>query len=221
MYYFRKINPHKGKIFNSPEGHDVYEGVRIDYKSIDVTPENFIAVLLGDKEKTGGKRVLESTKNDKVFIYFTDHGATGLIGFPGDIKYGELTFYLEACESGSMFDEHMPESLKIYAMTAANGHESSWGCYCNTKILPDNCLGDLFSVNWMDDSDKENLLQETLARQFRIVRRKTDKSHVQSFGSLNIKHEHVSEFMGSKEPKKTKKNVKIIFKLILDFLVVE
>jgi len=27
-------------------------------------------------------------------------------------KYGELTFYLEACESGSMFDEHMPESLK-------------------------------------------------------------------------------------------------------------
>uniref|UniRef100_A0A915N244 legumain n=1 Tax=Meloidogyne javanica TaxID=6303 RepID=A0A915N244_MELJA len=217
-------NPHKGKIFNSPEGHDVYEGVRIDYKGLDVTPENFIAVLLGDKEKTGGKRVLESTKNDKVFIYFTDHGATGLIGFPGDIlsvknfsdtllsmhkkkKYGELTFYLEACESGSMFDEHMPESLKIYAMTAANGHESSWGCYCSTEILPDNCLGDLFSVNWMDDSDKENLLQETLARQFRIVRRKTDKSHVQSFGSLNIKHEHVSEFMGSKEPKKTRKNL--------------
>uniref|UniRef100_A0A1I8AYK1 Late expression factor 11 n=1 Tax=Meloidogyne hapla TaxID=6305 RepID=A0A1I8AYK1_MELHA len=50
----------------------------------------------------------------------------------------------------------------------------------------------------MDDSDKENLSQETLARQFRIVRRKTDKSHVQSFGSINVKHEHVSEFMGSK-----------------------
>ncbi|KAL7074668.1 hypothetical protein ACQ4LE_005976, partial [Meloidogyne hapla] len=208
-------NPHKGKIFNSPEGQDVYEGVCIDYKNKDVTPENFIAVLLGDSEKTGGKRVLESTKDDKVFIYFTDHGATGLIGFPMDIltvknfsdtllgmhqkkKYKELTFYLEACESGSMFDEHMPESLKIYAMTAANGHESSWGCYCETEIVPGNCLGDLFSVNWMDDSDKENLSQETLARQFRIVRRKTDKSHVQSFGSINVKHEHVSEFMGSK-----------------------
>ncbi|KAF7632576.1 Legumain, partial [Meloidogyne graminicola] len=216
-------NPHKGKIFNDPHGEDVYAGVRIDYKNKDVTPENFAAVLLGDSQITGGKRVLESTKDDKVFIYFTDHGATGLIGFPSDImtvknfsdtligmhkrrKYKELTFYLEACESGSMFDAHMPENLKIYAMTAANGHESSWGCYCETEILPGNCLGDLFSVNWMDDSDKENLLQETLARQFRIVRRKTDKSHVQSFGSINIKHEHVAEFMGSKEPNKSRKN---------------
>ncbi|CAK5035769.1 unnamed protein product [Meloidogyne enterolobii] len=44
-----------------------------------------MAVLLGDKEKTGGKRVLESTKNDKVFIFFSDHGATGFINFPADI----------------------------------------------------------------------------------------------------------------------------------------
>jgi len=49
-------------------------------------------------------------------------------------------------------------NLKVYAMTAANGHESSWGCYCETEILPDNCLGDLFSVNWMDDSDKVFLI---------------------------------------------------------------
>ena len=26
-----------------------------------------------------------STSKDKVFIYFTDHGANGLIGFPDDI----------------------------------------------------------------------------------------------------------------------------------------
>ncbi|CAK5079220.1 unnamed protein product [Meloidogyne enterolobii] len=113
-------------------------------------------------------------------------------------KYGELTFYLEACEAGSMFDEHMLESLKIYAMTASNANESSWSCYCATEILPGACLGDFFS---------ENLLKETLAEQFEIVRNKTDRSHVQSIGSLNITYEHVSEFMGSKEPNEMGENM--------------
>lgn len=60
--------------------------------------------------------------NDRVFVYFTDHGAVGMISFPDGIltvkqlndvlvwmhknkKYSQLTFYLEACESGSMFEE--------------------------------------------------------------------------------------------------------------------
>ncbi|CAK5018242.1 unnamed protein product [Meloidogyne enterolobii] len=92
-------------------------------------------------------------------------------------------------------------------MTASNANESSWSCYCATEILPGACLGDFFSVNWMDDSDSENLLQETLAEQFEIVRNKTDRSHVLSIGSLNIKHEHVSEFMGSKEPNEMGENM--------------
>lgn len=66
-----------------------------------MTPQNFMAVLLGDEEKVGGKKVLKrsapfvhgefhpifsfSTEVDKVFVYFTDHGAPGLIGFPSTI----------------------------------------------------------------------------------------------------------------------------------------
>ncbi|CAK5035773.1 unnamed protein product [Meloidogyne enterolobii] len=92
-------------------------------------------------------------------------------------------------------------------MTASNANESSWSCYCATEILPGACLGDFFSVNWMDDSDKENLLQETLAEQFEIVRNKTDRSHVLSIGSLNITYEHVSEFMGSKESNEMGENM--------------
>ena len=80
-------NPYPGKIFNSPNGPDVYDGVKIDYSGHDVTPENFLAVLQGNKTgvKGGTGRVLESTGNDHIFVYFTDHGGVGLIAFPFDI----------------------------------------------------------------------------------------------------------------------------------------
>ena len=73
----------------------------------------FEAVLSGDKAFVKGKgseRVLESTANDNVFIFFSDHGAPGLIAFPSKYlyadtliktfakmsgKYSKLVFYLE------------------------------------------------------------------------------------------------------------------------------
>lgn len=42
-------NPFKGQVFNVPNGKDVYNGVKIDYKNIDVTAENFLKVLKGEK----------------------------------------------------------------------------------------------------------------------------------------------------------------------------
>ena len=35
--------------------------------------------------------------------------------------YSRLVFYMEACESGSMFEKLLPTDLNIYATTAANG----------------------------------------------------------------------------------------------------
>ena len=40
-------NPFPGKVFNSPKGKDVYEGVVIDYFGKDVTPENLVAAITG------------------------------------------------------------------------------------------------------------------------------------------------------------------------------
>jgi len=64
-----------------------------------------------------------------------------------------MVLYIEACESGSMFPD-LEDNWNIYAMTAANGHESSWGYYCppNDKVQGKSigsCLGDLFSINWL------------------------------------------------------------------------
>mgnify|MGYP001810911594 CR=1 FL=1 len=38
-----------------------------------------------------------------------------------------LRSYMEACESGSMFEGLLEDNIHIYATTAANAHESSWG----------------------------------------------------------------------------------------------
>ncbi|KAK0410688.1 hypothetical protein QR680_005275 [Steinernema hermaphroditum] len=208
-------NRFPGQLFNAPNGGDVYKGVKIDYKGNNVTPANFLAILQGQKDKVkgGNGRVIESTKNDKIFVYFSDHGAVGLIAFPTQMltvkqlndalkemhakqKYKELTFYLEACESGSMFENILKKDINVYAITAANSHESSWGCFCDNDMeLP--CLGDQFSVNWMTDSDnKSDLDAETLDEQFNIVKRLTDKSHVMHYGDLQIAREKVAEFQG-------------------------
>ncbi|KAL1472716.1 hypothetical protein MTO96_022860 [Rhipicephalus appendiculatus] len=57
-------------------------------------------------------------------------------------------------------------------------------------------LGDVYSVNWMEDSDKEDLHRETLIDQFNIVKMETNTSHVMEYGDLNIGKLSVSEFPG-------------------------
>lgn len=44
-------------------------------------------------------------------------------------NYKQITFYLETCESGSMFQQ-LPTNTGIYALSASNPSESSWGTYC-------------------------------------------------------------------------------------------
>ena len=63
-----------------------------------------------------------------MFINFVDHGAPGLLAFPdselharvlqdtlldmyNNKKYGKLVMYIEACESGSMFEDLLPDNL--------------------------------------------------------------------------------------------------------------
>uniref|UniRef100_A0A0N5ASI8 legumain n=1 Tax=Syphacia muris TaxID=451379 RepID=A0A0N5ASI8_9BILA len=211
---YSKQNPYPGKIFNKPGGSDVYKGVQIDYWGDAVTPENFMAILQGNKSAIlgGNGRVLNSTKDDHIFVFFSDHGAVGLVSFPDEVLtvedlsktlqkmkkrdlFNQMVFYLEACESGSMFNGILNKTTNIYAVTAANEHESSWAMYCDNGLkLP--CLGDEFSVNWMKDSEVEDLRKETLQKQFDLVRDKTNLSHVMKYGDMKILREHVAEFQG-------------------------
>lgn len=54
--------------------------------------------------------------------------------------YKELVFYMEACESGSMFEGLLPSDVNIYATTAANSEESSYGTYCGLESSVDGTV---------------------------------------------------------------------------------
>ncbi|CAD5116023.1 DgyrCDS4956 [Dimorphilus gyrociliatus] len=207
-------NPTPGIVINHPNGSDVYHGVPKDYTGETVTPENFLKVLAGDLDGMkgiGSGKVIQSGPNDHVFVNFVDHGAPGLIAFPnGELyasqlikvlksmysenKFAQMVIYVEACESGSMFENLLPSNINIYATTAANSEESSYACYFDKARQ--TFLGDVYSVKWMEDSDKENLSTETLARQFRLVKEETNTSHVQEFGDMQIANEAVGFFQG-------------------------
>ncbi|XP_042437028.1 patatin-like protein 3 [Zingiber officinale] len=72
------------------------------------------------------------------------------------LRQENLIIYVEACESGSIFEGLMPEDLNVYVTTTSNVVESSWGTYCPGMDPPPppeymTCLGDLYSVAWMED----------------------------------------------------------------------
>lgn len=187
-----------------------------------MTPENFIKVLTGDKEGmrgVGTDKVLESTEKDNLFVFFSDHGYDNLIAFPRghllanelmstirtmhDKKlYNKLIFYIESCYSGSMFEGLLPSDLNVYATTAANAHESSWGYYCeeDAKVngtLIGSCLGDEYSIRWMEHTESiEDLTKVTLQEQFETVKKLTLKSHVMQYGDLKIAEEPLSDYQG-------------------------
>nr|ACJ85695.1 unknown [Medicago truncatula] len=168
-----ELNPRPGVIINHPQGPNVYVGVPKDYTGDNVTAENLYAVILGDKSKVkgGSGKVINSKSEDRIFIYYSDHGGPGVLGMPNmpyvyamdfiDVLkkkhasggYKKMVVYIEACESGSMFEGVMPKDLNVYVTTASNAQESSWGTYCpGVEPAPPpeyiTCLGDLYSVAW-------------------------------------------------------------------------
>ena len=240
-----KQNPFPGKIFNRPDGEDVYAGVVIDYYGKDVTPENFLAALTGDAdavtkkdERTTGK-VLTSTGEDNVYIYFSDHGDSNLIVFPSKYLYAdelndalktmheknmykELVFYLEACHAGSMFDLELPTNISIYTTTAANPKESSYAEYCGYDAKVNgtsigSCLGDEYSVRFMEDIDSkpgEELKDYTMQQQYEYLVQAVEGSNVMQYGDLTIAKKSIYEFV-SKQSKKLYKWAKKGIKKLL------
>lgn len=101
-----------------------------------------------------------------------------------------------------MFWSWTMQSINAYVTTAANGFEASWGTYCPPMdkvngVPMDTCLGDLYSINWMEDSDLTDLSGESLKEQFQRVKSETNKSHVHEFGSKTVKKEIVGNFQST------------------------
>ena len=220
-------NPFMGKLFNTANGTDVYAGCKLAYREMDVSMENFFKVLHGDA--TAGGAVLGSGANDDVFVVYTDHGAPGYVTFPSgpamhasDLSaalatmhsknmYGRLLLYMDACNSGSMFETNPPPPNAL-VVTAANDHEDSWAAFCPPydKVLSENgretfsCLGDVFTISWMLDaalgtSDESVGVQidRTIAATTALH---TPPSHPMQFGNSSLRAEAVALFEGDATP---------------------
>merc|ERR1712142_1262 len=205
-------NPIKGNIINVPHGKNVYEGVKIDYRGGDVTPHNFLQILQGNTPSGGNGKVIKSGPDDHVFVYFADHGNRHLLGFPHGVlyerdltralksmpdrnTYKKMVIYIEACYSGTMFDSVLPEGHNVYAITAANTHESSYAAFYDRRRH--TFLADEFSANFMHDTESHNPSLEDLFDQFQNVKAKTHNSHVMMYGDRDIGDMKVADFQGN------------------------
>ena len=221
-------NPFPGKLYNRNDGPDVNEGCQKDYIGDECTPAAFMAVLKGDSAAVGGKKVLKSTKDDKVFIVYTDHGNKGLVSMPEHQAlyadelnealvymyehkmYDQLVFYLGACLSGSMFDNgKLRDDMNIYAMTSAHGNENGYAALCppvGDKVRGKYigaCLSDQFTIAWQDDTKEDSSNSRTFQEQYEFVKSQLT-SQAQQFGDLSWTDKKITDFMGrnkSKAPK--------------------
>ncbi|THG21667.1 hypothetical protein TEA_000296 [Camellia sinensis var. sinensis] len=117
--------------------------------------------------------------------------------------------------SGKVVDSGPTDHIFIFysdhggpGVLAANAEESSWGTYCPGEDPSppeeyETCLGDLYSVAWMEDSDTKNLRTETLRQQYELVKMRTANgnsaygSHVMQFGDLQLSKEDLFLYMGT------------------------
>ncbi|KAL0373061.1 UNVERIFIED_CONTAM: Vacuolar-processing enzyme [Sesamum calycinum] len=151
-----------------------------DYTGEQVTAENLYAVILGMPNMP------YLYANDFIEVLKKKH-ASG--------TYKEMVIYVEACESGSVFEGLMPDDLDIYVTTASNAEESSWGTYCPGMDPPPppeyiTCLGDLYSVagwktgsNIIFDRESHNLKRETVEQQYQQVKDRTSNFNTYNVGS--------------------------------------
>jgi len=213
---------HAGFLYNEPNGIDVYAGVPKDYVNKHITPKNFLAVLRGDAEAMskvpGSGRVIDSGPNDRIFVYFADHGAPGMLAFPSKLvvvptkllardliatiesmhserKFSQMLLYIEACESGSMFSGLLKPDMGVMAVTAASPTEPSYACYYNNTI--GTFLGDCFSNHWLEhQDDAAGAASESIADNIESIRSATNTSHVCVYGDTSLAALPAATFLG-------------------------
>jgi len=203
-------NPRRGEIINWPGGPDVYKGVPHDYTGNEVTAANFLKILQG--QDMGGKKTIKSTADDNVFVFYSDHGSVNLVAFPtggylyakdlnaalADMaskkKFKELVFYIEACESGSMFNNKLPSNIKIYGFTASHPSESSWACDYDSSVRA--YLNDCWSRNFMQDMRKHHAGGWTLQQEADAVGAQTTQSKSCQYGDMSFINNDISLYVG-------------------------
>ncbi|KAG1945117.1 legumain-like [Pimephales promelas] len=206
-------NPASGEIISVVDSKNVYSGVPKDYTGADVTPENFLSALQGEK-RTDQKKVIASGPDDKIYIYMTGVGQEGGFQFPEKAldpkaftdalksmhdgkKFSKMVIYMDSDYSGSMF-EGLPEDIEVFALTSCHKFiENTPTDYDDQREV---YLSDLFSSHWLKHLNTVDFTKDTFHnlvknKQSKYLKRNPDGPHPCQFGDKKIMSCHLSEFL--------------------------
>lgn len=96
----------------------------------------------------------------------------------------------------------LPTDTKIYALSAANPSESSWGYYCSPNDVVQgkhigSCLGDLFSINFLENTESIDVNTVNLTSQFEVIKELTTKSHVMQWGDMSFQSDTIGQYVAN------------------------
>ncbi|KAI6237985.1 Legumain 1 [Aphelenchoides besseyi] len=207
-------------------------GLKIDYSNNEVNSTNFLAVIKGDENALNctscTRRVLKTTESDRIFIYHEGHGDDGVLYFSEDWvdvltvkelnsaltsmqqekKFNQLSMFVMACYSSSMFENNLNIGGNIFAVTAAKSDEVAKPKDCvtlGTNMNTTFCLNSEMGSAFVNDDTHNNPQFETMEEQFEHLRSNVFRSTVSKYGSIAISSEPTAYFQGpNKLPSKPK-----------------
>merc|ERR1712212_486403 len=103
-----------------------------------------------------------------------------------------LVFYLEACESGSMFEGILSNTTNVFATTAATADQPSDAFYYNDTLS--TYMAGEYSIRWMQDSTSNWDAYESLLTQYQDVAAIVKESQPQKYGDEEFEQEPIEDF---------------------------
>ena len=114
----------------------------------------------------------------------------------GNASYGQMLFFVEACESGSVFDGLLSDRLNIFVETGASPFESAYACEYSYSVWA--YLSDCYSYHWMYNTEHGDIETETVGEQYELVKKATSTSTVCTYGDVSIRNETLISFLGKR-----------------------
>lgn len=163
-------------------GNKSFPGVK---RVLESGPDDHVYIHLDDHGVTGGLMFGPPEGTPYFSWWYKDEMDSTWLTMYRNKMYKKMMITIEACYAGSLFYD-MDPSLNIFVMTASNPNETSKGIYCppsssqsiSTAILSDgtdmtSCLGDLFTINMMNDLEAYGMSDRKITDWHREVTHRT------------------------------------------------
>lgn len=156
-------NIHPGEIRGTSEGNNLLDGVCVDYRQTDITPQDICDILLG---QSSGRipTVLETDSCSNVFVYWSGHGFDGGFNWDGGGAmtaemlgntvsemsarrlFRKLLFVAEPCHSSSVLSG-LESYRGVLGLASAYATESSFADVYDAEM--GTWLSDRFTNNFI------------------------------------------------------------------------